>query len=277
MTHTLTRTTRRAVAAAGVLALAASGILVAVQGTASAQATTVKLDHFLCYQSRYNGPKAPPGIVLSNIIPPGKITPVIGAADYHCNAANKSIPGALFKAQNPLAHLLCYRLAATSRPTIVTLSNQFGRAVMKTGTTPTQLCLPSWKDNIAAPNVPLVQPPGLDHFTCYTITPLSTTSYMFKPANVKAEDEFSAPVYTALRLARANWLCVPTTKILATGNVFPTQGPNDPSLVCFPSTPTPFWKLVFDQNQFGNGVVFPTNVHEEFCTPSQVSVQGVTP
>jgi hypothetical protein len=237
----------------------------------------VTLDHFLCYASRVVGPKAPPGILLQNVIQPTPFTPTIGVADEHCNPANKSIPGALFTARNPLAHLECYRIASQFAPVLVSLRNQFGTAVMKTGPTPVQLCLPTWKSNIAPPNMTPVQPPGLDHFACYTVIPNSTTSYGFKTANVKAEDEFSAPRYIPLRMQRANLLCVPTTKILPTGVPYPPQGPNDPGLVCFPSTPTPFWKVVYDQNQFGTSTVYPTNTHMEFCVPTAVSNQGVAP
>jgi hypothetical protein len=276
MSHTLTRATRRVAVVAGTLALAASGLLVAAQGPASAQ-STVTLDHFLCYRSTYNGPKAPPGIRLVNLIQPSGFVPTFGAADYHCNPANKSIPGALFKAKNPLAHLLCYRIASPFKPVVVTLKNQFGTSVMKTGTTPLQLCLPTWKSNIAPPGMTPNQPPGLDHLTCYAITPLSATSYGFHTANVKAEDEFSAPKYVALKLSQANQVCVPTVKILPSGFVYKTQGADDPSLVCFPTSPTPIWKVVYDQNQFGTSTVVPTKVHEEFCAPSTVSNQGVAP
>jgi hypothetical protein len=72
----------------------------------------------------------------------------------------------------------------------------------------------------------------------------------------------------------ANLLCVPTTKIVA-GVVSAPQGPNDLSLTCFPTQPTPIWKLVFDQDQFGEARVFPLVDNEEFCVPSTVSVQGV--
>ena len=115
-------------------------------------------------------------------------------------------------------------------------------------------------------------PPGLDHFTCYPLKVLAS-SYGFSPGVPKAEDEFNAPKYAALRLSKANLLCVPTTKIVA-GVVFSPQTPNDLSLVCFPTQPTPIWKLVFDENQFGEARVFPFVDNEQFCVPSTLSVQG---
>jgi hypothetical protein len=272
MSHTLIRAGLRLGAALTAVALAAGGLLVSSGGTATA-GSTVTLDHFLCYQARVAGPTVPQGIQLANIIQPKPFAPAFGAATTHCNPANKSVPAALFKASNPLAHLLCWSLKYALGPATVLVTNQFGKAVMKTGA-PTKLCVPSWKDNIAPPGAVLgAQPPGLDHFTCYPLIAIAT-AYGFKPPSVvKAEDEFSAPRYVALKLGHANQLCVPTLKILPTGLSYRPQGANDPALVCFPTSPTPVWKTVFDSNQFGNEAVYPNTTHEEFCLPSALSLQ----
>jgi len=99
------------------------------------------------------------------------------------------------------------------------------------------------------------------------------SSYGFRAVGAKAEDEFSAPKYIPLKMGLANLLCVPTTKIVA-GVVYKPQSANDLSLVCFPTTKTPIWKQVFDENQFGEGRIFPLVTNEEFCVPSTLSVQG---
>jgi hypothetical protein len=92
---------------------------------------------------------------------------------------------------------------------------------------------------------------------------------------VKVLDEFSVPKYTQVRIGIANLLCVPTTKIIP-GATFPPQTPTDLSLVCFPINSTPFFRVVFDQNQFGQGPVLPTPKAEQLCLPSTLQV-SVTP
>jgi hypothetical protein len=273
MLHTMSRATRALGVATVSIGLATMGLVIASSGPASAQSTPPALDHFLCYQSRYSGPKAPPRIVLRNVIQPSFV-PSIGAANLHCNPANKLVGKALFRVKNPLGHLLCYQLVSKFTPVHVLLTTQFGQALMFTGSTPSRLCLPTWKSNIGPPNQPVSQPPKLDHFTCYPVSKIAGVPYFKIPASVRAEDEFSAPKYTALKLGTANQLCVPTTKILPTGLVYKPQAANDLSLVCFPTSPTPFWKLIYDQNQFGESIVSPTTANEEFCVPSTVSNQG---
>jgi hypothetical protein len=279
MTRTLKRTGRRLGAVAGVLALGAGALLVGLPGSVSAspRSTTPPLDHFLCYQARFAGPKAPPGVTL--LVPQlftATLKPTFGAANVHCNPANKSVPAALFKQRNPFAHLLCYALTVQTPPEKVLLTNQFGKSLMTTGPTPTKFCLPTWKDRVAPPGLPptLNQPPGLDHFTCWPLKAIAG-SYGFRPPSfVKVLDEFSAPRYVPLKLGTANLVCVPTIKILPTGQSYQTQGPNDFSLVCFPTSPTPIWKQVFDQNQFGSSTVYPNTTAEKFCLPSTLSNQG---
>jgi hypothetical protein len=271
MSKPFTRTVQRLGVVACALGFAAGAFVVSSSSTASAGSTPPPLDHFLCYQAKAAGFKVPPNLVLIDALQPNGFAPRVGNVAYHCNPANKEIPGAVFKSKNPLAHLLCWKIASTTSGALVELVNQFGKAVVKVDA-PTGLCLPSWKSNIAPPNMPTSAPPGLDHFTCYALTILAS-SYGFHPANVKAEDEFSAPTYEPIKLGVANRLCVPTTKVVA-GVSYPPQTANDLSLVCFPSSQTPIWKLVFDQNQFGTGPVRPMTDLEEFCAPSTVSIQS---
>lgn len=272
MSTTLRRTARRLGVLAAAAGLAAGAfVIVSSGGTSGASSSAPTLDHFLCYPSKVAGFKGVPGnLQLLNVLQPTPFTPRVGVANVHCNPANKSIPGAIFVAKDPLAHLLCWSIAYKIANQTVLLTNQFGKATMTTGS-PGHLCLPSWKSNIAPPNMPTDAPPGLDHFTCYPLTAIAS-DYGFKVTGVKAEDEFSAPKYTALKLGIADSVCVPTTKIV-NGIAYPPQSANDLSLVCFPTSPTPIWKLVYDQNQFGTGPVAPTTKLEGFCAPSNVTVQ----
>lgn len=271
MSHSFSRVGLRLGAAIGALSLAAGGALVVSQGAATAGTTVPTLDHFLCYQARVSGPKAPPNILLQNIIQTTPFSPVFGGSVAHCNPANKSVPVALFKAKKPYAHLQCWKITYQTKPVRVTLGNQFGNAIMSTGLSPVSLCLPTWKDRLGPPGLPatLNQPPGLDHFTCYPLTQIAGAPKFKLPSLVKAADEFSAPRYVPLKLRPANVLCVPTVKKVA-GVAYPPQSPNDQSLVCFPTSPTPIWKNVFDQNQFGTSSVYPNTVNEHFCLPTNV-------
>jgi len=271
MSHTLTRAGLRLGAVLTTVGLIAGGLLLSSQGAATGAAPVPSLDHFLCYQARVAAPPVPPNIQLQNQIQTTPFAPTFSSATVHCNPANKTVPRAKFPARNPLAHLLCWKINYKFQPVLVEVANQFGKGVFHTGS-PSKLCLPSWKDRTASPgSVQGAFPKGLDHLTCYPLTPVS---YGFRPpAPVKAEDEFSAPKYVTLKLGRANELCVPTIKIVG-GVAYQPQGPNDLSLVCFPTSATPYWKQVFDSNQFGNQVVYPNNKLEKFCLPSTLSVQG---
>jgi len=272
MNHISRRLRWRAGVVIASMGVAVSGLVVSASGPAIAGTTPPPLDHFLCYHSTEIGLKAPPNVLLKNIIQPVPFAPNIGAASVHCNPANKSVPVALFPAKNPMAHLLCFNLSYAWKPTLMTLKNQFGNAIMKTTGGPTSLCLPTWKDVLGPPNMTPKQPPNLDHFTCYPLVPYTSSTYKFiAPVPTKVEDEFSAPNYIAEKIGTANLLCVPTTKIVA-GVAYSPMTASDYSLVCFPGVPTPIWKQVYDQNQFGTGRIFPTTTKEALCLPSTAIV-----
>jgi hypothetical protein len=277
MSLTPTRLTRRVAASVGALALVGGGVLAWSGTQATAGTTIVPLGHFLCYQARVAGPTLPQGLKLITALQPAGFSPIGGPAMVHCNPANKSVPKGVFKTRNPLAHLLCYAIGMPTGtafvPVKVALTNQFGQSAM-VANSPKRLCAPTWKDNLTAVALPINQPPGLDHLTCYPLTPIVGAYGFHPPSLVKAEDEFSAPNYTALKLGRANLLCVPTVKILPTGLQFPPQAATDLSLVCFPTSPTPLWKVIFDQNQFGASTAYPNTTAEKFCLPTQLSVQS---
>ena len=273
MLHSLRRRAQAVCVGVAAVGLAVAGTLIATSGPASAGAHSVvpPLDHFLCYQAKAVGFQVSPNLLLKNAVQPAPFSPKFTGVGTHCNPANKSVPVAVFPARNPLAHLFCWNISFQYRPVRVVIANQFGKAIMDTGVSPSKLCLPSWKSNVGPPNMTPNAPPKLDHFTCYPLTFIKG-AYNFKvPSVVKAEDEFSAPKYTALKLGIANQLCVPTTKLVA-GVVFAPQTPGDLSLVCYPTSPTPFWKLVYDENQFGTGRVSPNNLREEFCLPTTATI-----
>jgi hypothetical protein len=254
------------------VAIAASGIALVTSTPAVAGNTPAPLDHFLCYHATESGLKAPANVLIKNIIQPTLFAPQLGAASVHCNPANKAVPTGVFTAGNPLAHLLCFSASYTYKPVVVNVTNQFGKATLKTTGGPNSLCLPTWKDNVSPPSQSPNQPPKLDHFTCYNVLPYSANTYGLKaPVSTKVLDEFSAPNYVGEKIGTANGLCVPTTKIVKNG-VYSPQTDVDLSLLCFPGASTPIWKVVYDQNQFGTGKVFPTNLREELCLPTTVAL-----
>jgi hypothetical protein len=231
-------------AAAVVAAVASGGALAGI-----ASATPPPLDHQLCYTAAApNFPPAPPGVVLKNALSPGFVATVTTVA-IHCNPVQKTLPtGQVFPIVNPNAHLLCWHITAKTQPShVVTVNNQFGSATLVTSQ-PTLLCLPSWKSLTGPPKKPRVQPPGLDHFTCY---PVKVRTGSYRPPVVQLKDEFGSA--TAKVGAVPATLCMPTQKTV-NGVVTKIIHPRG-SLLCFPVSPTPIKNPVFDQNQFGTGTV----------------------
>jgi hypothetical protein len=272
----------RLVLSAALSGLVLSGIAVAssaAQSSASTSRARVTLDHFLCYRAaNQTGFTIPKRLQLSNFVDPTPFTPKVGAVAFHCNPTAKTVStvtGALktTTVKHPLAHLLCWTITADSATMvkeIVTITNQFGTAV-KTVQFPSLLCLPSWKSLTGLPNKKPPAPTTLDHFTCYPTRPFTGSSKFVIPSLVKVKDEFTR-VFVRVAVGAAELLCVPTVKI-ANGVTTKTQAANDPSLTCFLVSKTPFLKVVYDQNQFGQGEVFPSTT-KFLCLPSSVSLQG---
>jgi hypothetical protein len=283
MSRLFSRGGRLAIVGVAAAGLALSSLVVAVPSASSStvvpKAAILKLDHFLCYHVTTRGFKPPSHIALENWLQPTPFVPQFGVASTHCNPTIKQVPTATgtlrtFKVVHPLSHLLCWAITYAFTPRPVNLVNQFGKEVMQTTGGPTSLCLPSWKKRTGNPNQTPNAPTNLDHFACYGVTPLSATAPGFKiPPYAKVRDEFS-PRFVTVKIQPANLLCIPTTKI-ASGKTYPPANPKDLSLTCFPINKTPYWKQFFDENQFGQGSVFPTQPvgstyipFEELCLPT---------
>lgn len=280
MIHALGRKARIVGVGIATLGLGVAGVLAVTSTPASAGARVVlphptsgpaPLDHFLCYTVKATGFKPISNVQLKNFIQPQPFAPLFRNVSAHCNPANKAVQlvtggTKTYKVQNPLAHLLCWGISYKYQAVPVNMSNQFGKAIMETSPGPNSLCLPTWKKRSGPPHKSPNQPPRLDHFTCYGLTVIKGSYAFVIPPSVKVEDEFSAPKFTKVRVGIADDLCVPTTKVYK-GKVFAPQGPTDLSLVCFPTSKTPYWKSFYDENQFGTGKVFPTQF-EQLCLPS---------
>jgi hypothetical protein len=280
MSHLIGLKVRRIALTAAAAGLVLSGLVAASSGAQSGASTSgVTLDHFLCYKAlNQTGFTIPKNLLLSNLIDPTPFTPKVGAVALHCNPTEKTVSTAqgtikTTTVKHPLAHLLCWSITADATSMIkqiVTITNQFGTAV-KTVQFPSQLCLPSWKSLKGPPNKKPTAPTTLDHFTCYPLKTFTGSSRFRIPSLVKVRDEFSR-VFVRVAVGAAELLCAPTVKV-ANGITYKTQGTNDPYLTCFLVSKTPHVKIVYDENQFGQGEVFPTAT-KFLCLPSTVSLQG---
>jgi hypothetical protein len=263
------------VALAGVMAM--GSLVVAVQSGAGAVAKTRPaavsgLDHFLCYDAT-----PVPGVVP--IIPPNGVTllnqfssslfkPKFSPADMHCNPALKIVPSGQFPPKSPSWHLFCFSIAGTKQKPnqhVVQVANQFGTAKLRTGP-PNQFCLPSLK-SLQTP--PVFNPPNPseimpDHFTCYPVRPFGGSLFKL-PTKLKVQDQFSsAPVQVSI--LQPTQLCVPTQKMVKGAIKGPITNPAA-HLLCFPVTKTPVITPIWDQNQFGQGMLDVTKTNS-LCLPS---------
>lgn len=256
--------------AAGTAAAGAAARTAAAPRAPIAQPPPV--DHQLCYNA--SGAFAiPAGIRLINQFSPNGFIPSISSAmTVHCNPVQKTLPsGQVFPITNPAAHLACFPLTVTSpqpTPTVV-VTNQFGSATLVPAQ-PNLLCVPTWKSLTGPPGMTPPTPPGLNHFTCY---PVRVSSGGYTPPPVQLQDEFAhAPVPATVNPV-PSVLCLPTEKILPTGQVFPIINPSQ-HLLCYPVSPTPIIPRVWDQNQFGTSAVSISST-KWLCVPSTKVVVGM--
>ncbi|HLN15693.1 MAG TPA: hypothetical protein VK277_02960 [Acidimicrobiales bacterium] len=263
-------TTRKIVLFAAAFALAGGGAFTAVTFTSSsvgASAGPPPLDHFTCYQtsviknSALPGFLAPPGTRFINQFAPNGFVPKVGKPVLHCNPTLKVVPTGAFPPVNPLSHLLCFKVTGPAPAfTNVHVANQFSPLDASGAPIPIPMivglpklvCLPTWKSLSGPPNMPTPQPPNLDHFTCYGVK-VAPGARFVPPTAIQLQDQFSPGALVGVKVGKPKLLCAPTTKILPTGQVFPTLGPNDLHLLCYAVSPTPIISPIFDQNQFGQG------------------------
>lgn len=264
----------RIIIAAAIIVLgggAATGVALA-SGNASSAPT---IDHQLCYYASAQGFQPPSSVQLLNQLSSTAGFPgIIGALQFNCNPVQKTLAsGPIFPITNPNAHLACFGLNAPTQPTYaVTVTNQFGTAQLLTAQ-PNQLCLPTWKSLTGPPHQSPNQPPGLSHFVCYPVSPISGK---YAPPALSLQDEFAPSPVAAQISPNPVQLCVPTQKTV-NGVIYPIINPNL-QLLCFPSSPTPIVPTVYDQNQFGNATVSIKQT-STLCLPStmQINSTGTAP
>lgn len=247
----------------------ASALVALGAGTASARPAqqSPEVQHYLCYTATAKGFKAPSGVRLVNVFAPNGFVPKIGAADLHCNPAEKIVPTGTFPITDPTLHYLCFKLTAKQSSNTAVLTNQFGTAALSTGS-PNNLCLPSWKSLTGPPNQSPNQP-SANHYTCYPAKYVAGAGTFTPPASVAVSDEFSPAAAVQVKVGAPQSLCVPTEKILSSSVSYPMTDPNL-FFVCFAVSKTPVVKTVFDENQFGQGSVTIKKT-KQLCVPSTLS------
>lgn len=259
------------VAIAGIAAGTATAGTPAMPHRAQSVAAPPPVDHQLCYDA--SGQFAvPAGVRLINQFSPNGFVPVISSAiTVHCNPVEKTVPtGQVFPITNPAAHLACFPISPPStQPTpAVVVTNQFGSATL-VPSQPNLFCVPSWKSLTGPPGQSPPTPPNLNHFTCY---PVKLASGGYTPPPVLLRDEFTSQPVSAMVNPIPSELCLPTEKILPTGQIFPIINPSQ-HLLCFPVSQTPIIPRVWDQNQFGTSPVTISST-KWLCPPSTKVVVG---
>jgi len=270
---------RAALIAAPAAVLLAVGVIAA--GTATAETTVTPhhraqaaqpapppVDHQLCYNASGSQFTIPAGVRLINQFSPSGFVPVITpTVVVHCNPVQKTANGVVYPITNPNAHLACYPISESTQPTpTVVVANQFGSATLAPSQ-PNLLCVPSWKSLTGPPGKSPNTPPNLNHFTCY---PVTVKSGAYNPPPVLLKDEFASSPVSATVSPIPSELCLPTEKILPSGQVFPIINPTL-HLLCFPVTPTPIVPRVWDENQFGTSPITISST-KWLCAPSTKTV-----
>jgi hypothetical protein len=231
------------------------------------------VDHQLCYNASGSQFKIPTGVRLINQFSPNGFVPNISpAVVVHCNPVQKTVSGGIYPITNPNAHLACYPISVTSTqptPTVV-VTNQFGSATL-VPSQPNILCVPSWKSLTGPPGQSPTTPPNLNHFTCY---PVKVASGGYTPPPVLLQDEFASGPVSASVNPIPSELCLPTEKILPSGQVFPIINPTL-HLLCFPVSQTPIRPQVWDENQFGTSPISIIST-KWLCAPSTKTVVSST-
>ncbi len=260
------------------VALSIGGTVLALEGTSGAVTTLPPVDHQLCYTAATTGFKLPPAgsVRLIDQFAANGFVPRISPLSINCNPVQKTVvlpagPKTTI-ITNPMAHLACFPITAATQPAhVVRVTNQFGTGTLNTGQ-PKLLCLPTWKGLTPLPKEPTNQPPGLNHFTCYSVTYVPGTPPYKVPGPVSLKDEFAkAPV--GVTVGTPQLLCLPTEKIIVTPlgtKTYPMINPVK-HLLCFNVSPTPIRNPVFDLNQFGNATVS-IRVTKYLCLPSNKTV-----
>jgi hypothetical protein len=283
-----------AVLIVSVVVAATAAISAGVAGSTTSHrarsATVIPLDHFLCYTAKSVASTPIPlpfsdtaaAVSLQNSIYPAGVLAGVGLVTVHCNPVAKSIVTAAgtttYPINEPASHLVCW-IVRPNRQTPPLLrayivANQFGQATVTPGAMQ-NLCLPSFKDENNPANLPPgpdAQPSDLNHFACFTITNSGTFT---APGVVQLADQFvGSGTPLTVKIGKPKLLCLPTLKTVdpATPPTPLVDNGTLDSLLCVniavsKATPAPVPKVVYAENQFGEGAVDAMHT-ATLCLPS---------
>jgi hypothetical protein len=265
------RATRIGVGVAALL-MGVGGSVVIVGSTGAPASAASGFQHYLCYTATAKkGFKIPKGVRLVDQFSANGFVPTFGKAQYHCNPAVKTVPGATYPITDPTWHYLCFAITTKQPANRVTVTNQFGSALLVTKT-PNSLCVPSWKSLTGPPGMTPNTPPGADHYTCYPVSYVKGAGTYKPPSPVQVSDEFSPTRAVTVKVGAPQTLCVPTEKILPNGIASIINNP-DLNYLCFAVSKTPKINPVYDENQFGTGTVT-IKTTRWLCLPSTLGSTG---
>jgi hypothetical protein len=221
-----------------VVLFAAFAVVGSLPSPAAAQAPPVGLGHFKCYQTLGNpvdqAVKTQDQFDIKDLS--GFEETFVRRAVRFCNPVAKIHGRRFFDIPDRRAHLTMYVTAPTDvmAQRIVSLSNQFGRAKIRTFSSPI-LATPTEKNNEGFPE-------ELDHYKCYRAygRPVNATVTLRDQFHVEQDVRVGAPVL----------FCNPTRKIDAAGNAFGVKNATD-HLACYKISQQPFERTIVAADQFG--------------------------
>lgn len=170
-----------------------------------------------------------------------------------CNPVAKIHDGRVFDIPDRTAHLTLYVTAPTDpmAERVVSISNQFGRARLRTFNSPI-LATPTEKNNEGFPQ-------NLDHFKCYRAAgdPVNAVVTLRDQFHVEENIKVGSPVL----------FCNPTRKIDAAGTGFGINNP-DGHLACYKISQQPFQRGIVARDQFVTQKLLVRNA-DILCAPTR--------
>jgi hypothetical protein len=255
-----------------VAGLAASAFLGSQVGVGAA--TNTPVDHFICYgvSGVGSGFKLPSSARLTNKLTSSTgVVSHVGTLGLHCAPVQQRASSANAGITNPSAYQACWSATQQMPQPANTLriTNQFGTATLVAKGL-VRDCVPTWSWIKASgkPTNPAAMPPGLSHFSCYSVAyaPGSTT---FHPPALLLLDDAILGKTEAAKVAGPKMVCIATTTVVTTaGHTVTYQIQNAAAhLLCFAVAAKPVNKSAIDRNQFGTAKVSLT-VAKLLCEPS---------
>ena len=220
--------------------------------------------------------------------PADAVHAAFGASTAHCNPANKLVPQTATNPSGLYPSPTRSRTCSCWADPLEACRGQGGgppttssaRPSSRPASTPISLCLPTWKDTIAAVGMPSNRQPRGARPLHLLPGDRDRRRLRFVPRQlVRAEDEFSAPRFVPTQ-AGAREPCSAFRRSRSSRPASRRPRCRVPwTRASCASRPRrrPFWRLVFDQNQFGSSVSTQRPEDRAVLPPVEHPVQPVGP